>query len=608
MSGDFWLILYVNSPNDARGWDLKYHDSSLCTSSNRWYIGSQAGWTTTAQTGCPDAHIHVARRALTHLDGVTATVTAEYEGGDSASLTDTFYFATLPNLAPNPTSFISPVAHGVYDGGGTETLTVSWNPATDPNDGDILNYTITLLTSTGAEILPALATATGATSFDWSISAVANGTYGLKGEVCDNNASPLCTEFLLDGTFTIEKVATVFSLNSITIASDNANTALAKAGDTVTLSFSATGDISATADVTMYSGGQEITNPVTLANDGNDWTATYVVSSTDTDGIIDFEITADNLDLLYAETTDDSYITVDVTAAAPTASPAAGTYSAPQTVTLSAEDSSSIRFTIDGSDPTCTTGNVYSAPLSAATYTLLKAVACDEAGNVSDVATFAFTITGTAAATTEESGVSGGRRGSSIATQNRYSPEGTVQSLHNAPIAPSATQHSFRDVSAAHPQAEAIYAIVNKSGINGITTELFRPKQTITRAQAVQIVLALLGITPDPTMYKDCFPDAKTATICYAKDAGWVSGFLGGEYEGFFKPDLPLAREQAAAILLRTLQPDILGPKGQQEESWYARYISAARRSGVLREILRRRVTRGSFVESAYRLHGASQE
>ena len=28
---DFWIILYANSPNTARGWDLKYHNSSICT-------------------------------------------------------------------------------------------------------------------------------------------------------------------------------------------------------------------------------------------------------------------------------------------------------------------------------------------------------------------------------------------------------------------------------------------------------------------------------------------------------------------------------------------------------------------------------------------------
>lgn len=405
VSGDFWVILYVNSPNDARGWDLKYHGTSLCTSTDRWYVGSQAGWTTTAQSGCPDAHIHVARRAATHLDGVKAIVTAQYAGGETATLTDTFTFATPVNLAPSATSFISPVPYGVYDGGATETLTISWNPALDANDGDTLTYTITLLSSTGGSIAPALATATGATSFEWSISAF-EGTYGLKGEVCDDAPSPLCTEFLLDGTFTIDKVDPIYSLSSVTLVSNNAlDTGMATAGDTVTLSFSATGEISPT--VVIYSGGQEATNTITLTNSGNDWTATYVVSASDTDGIIDFSITADHLDYLYADTTDDSYVIVDVTAPdAPAASPVAGEYSTVLSVRLASEGAAEIRYSTDGSIPTCTSGSLYSSAIAVTVSTVVRAVACDALLNASDTATFTYTITPSSVQT------SGGRRGS----------------------------------------------------------------------------------------------------------------------------------------------------------------------------------------------------
>jgi len=49
ISGDFWVIIYANSPNINRGWNLKYHDSAICDNTDSWYIGNQAGWTTTAQ-------------------------------------------------------------------------------------------------------------------------------------------------------------------------------------------------------------------------------------------------------------------------------------------------------------------------------------------------------------------------------------------------------------------------------------------------------------------------------------------------------------------------------------------------------------------------------
>jgi len=69
------------------------------------------------QPGCPDAHIHVARRSGTYIDGAKAIVTADFGGGDIVSKTQTFSFAELPNLPPNQTSFISPISGGIYTGG-----------------------------------------------------------------------------------------------------------------------------------------------------------------------------------------------------------------------------------------------------------------------------------------------------------------------------------------------------------------------------------------------------------------------------------------------------------------------------------------------------------
>lgn len=63
INGDFWIVLYVNSPNTNRGWDLKYHSSVICNNTASWYIGNQSSWSTTAQSGCPDAHIHMAEEA-----------------------------------------------------------------------------------------------------------------------------------------------------------------------------------------------------------------------------------------------------------------------------------------------------------------------------------------------------------------------------------------------------------------------------------------------------------------------------------------------------------------------------------------------------------------
>jgi hypothetical protein len=87
------------------------------------------------------------------------------------------------------------------------------------------------------------------------------------------------------------------------------------------------------------------------------------------------------------------------TASAPTFSPAAGTYSSTQTVTLSdATGGASIYYTVDGSTPT-TGSTLYTAPLTVAATTTVKAIAAAAGYMNSTVASAAYTITIPTAAT-----------------------------------------------------------------------------------------------------------------------------------------------------------------------------------------------------------------
>lgn len=142
INDNFWIVLYNTSPNNARGWNLKYHP--VCDDRGRWYQGSQAGWTTTAMSGCPDTHIHLARRITdnnpTIQDGVKARIIANYATGDPSVENQNFYFEPIPNLPPNSTSFITPTPGGTYD----NDINITWNAATDPNN-DPLVYDVYLL-------------------------------------------------------------------------------------------------------------------------------------------------------------------------------------------------------------------------------------------------------------------------------------------------------------------------------------------------------------------------------------------------------------------------------------------------------------------------------
>ncbi|MGD9129248.1 MAG: fibronectin type III domain-containing protein [Candidatus Woesebacteria bacterium] len=309
ISDDFWIILYNTSPNNNRAWDLRYHGTSLCNNDNRWYMGDQIRWLTTTQAGCPDVHIHIARRPDGTIDGVEASITA----GETTT-TEEFYFADLPNLAPNSTSFTYPLG-GTFEG----NIEITWDPASDAN-GDSLTYNLYLLDSDGS-VLSTLDTDLDVTNYTFDSTSVSDGTYGLKGSVCDDAIEPLCTDFFSENNFTVDNTDPIQTLSSIILSSNNADNTLAITGNTVTITFVATGTIS-TPTVSIYSGGDEVNNSITTVNpSANNWTSSYQVDSSDTNGYVVFNISSPNLGAEYSETTDESYVVVNNPTPTPTASP-----------------------------------------------------------------------------------------------------------------------------------------------------------------------------------------------------------------------------------------------------------------------------------------------
>lgn len=82
-------------------------------------------------------------------------------------------------------------------------------------------------------------------------------------------------------------------------------------------------------------------------------------------------------------------------ASAPTFSPAGGTYASAQSVTISdATAGATIHYTLDGSTPTGTTGNVYAGPVTIGSTTTLKAIASASGYTDSGVSSATYTIQG----------------------------------------------------------------------------------------------------------------------------------------------------------------------------------------------------------------------
>ncbi|MGB3591833.1 MAG: LamG-like jellyroll fold domain-containing protein [Nonlabens sp.] len=133
------------------------------------------------------------------------------------------------------------------------------------------------------------------------------GTYVVTYDVMDRagNAAVQLTR-------TINVVDPIPSLTSLSIASDNGDSAFAKAGDTATLSFTGSNALN---NVTATIAGQ----PATVTNtSGNDWTASYTFNGTEAEGIvpftIDFESTGGTSGTQVTATTDSSSVTADFTA------------------------------------------------------------------------------------------------------------------------------------------------------------------------------------------------------------------------------------------------------------------------------------------------------
>ena len=79
-----------------------------------------------------------------------------------------------------------------------------------------------------------------------------------------------------------------------------------------------------------------------------------------------------------------------IVVAKPVITPNGGTYTAPQEVTITADEGCTIIYTTDGSDPGYTAGSQYTAPFTVSEDCVVKAIAFDEDDNSSAVATAEF--------------------------------------------------------------------------------------------------------------------------------------------------------------------------------------------------------------------------
>lgn len=151
--------------------------------------------------------------------------------------------------------------------------------------------------------------------------------------------------------------------------------------------------------------------------------------------------------------------------------------------------------------------------------------------------------------------------------------------------------------------------------INGYKDGLFKPNETLNRAEFLKLLVSAVNAYPTTVSYAQCFKDVKNEwfapTICYAKSKGWISGYA----DKSFHPSDPVKKAEALKIVLSafkakflTVSPDVSFVDVADDE-WFASYVWTAQRDLLLQEkpTLNREykplapVTRAEVVELLYR-------
>lgn len=174
------------------------------------------------------------------------------------------------------------------------------------------------------------------------------------------------------------------------------------------------------------------------------------------------------------------------------------------------------------------------------------------------------------------------------------SPELTGNGFAN-----SFTSVIFSDVSATHPNTNAINFLHSQHIVEGYSDGTFRPDNPINRAEFTKIVIE--ANYPGQTIGGNCFPDVGTQWyakyVCFSKIHDIISGYP----DGYFKPANNINFVEVSKILVNvkglTITPDPV--------TWYKPYVEKLAELNVIPGTIthfNQNVTRGEMSEMIYRL------
>ena len=156
----------------------------------------------------------------------------------------------------------------------------------------------------------------------------------------------------------------------------------------------------------------------------------------------------------------------------------------------------------------------------------------------------------------------------------------------------------FTDLTPSHEAYDDVVTLYLRGVSKGFSDGSFRPDNPLSREEFVKVDLGAICIVCDnfsedyeqelfAEYNQDAFPDTDInsdllACVAEAKVRGIVSGYAGGDTEGYFVPRQPISRSEATKVLVETagLKVDDL----VEGDQWYIPYIVTAQETGLFPE------------------------
>ena len=197
---------------------------------------------------------------------------------------------SLPDITAPTLSNVS-----IASNNATSTLAKAGNDITlSFTASEVISTPVVTFQSGGAAITDGSIVYTNTSGNTWTSVYTANASdtdgsvsYSIAFSDAAGNAGTAVTS----GTGSVTTNTSAPTLSNVSIASNNATSTLAKAGNDITLSFTAS-EVISTPVVTFQSGGAAITDGsiVYTNTSGNTWTSVYTANASDTDGSVSYSI------------------------------------------------------------------------------------------------------------------------------------------------------------------------------------------------------------------------------------------------------------------------------------------------------------------------------